>query len=246
LKTADIGISVNNAVDIAKESADIILLEKSLMVLHNGVIEGRRTFGNIVKYVKMGASSNFGNMISLTVAVLFLPFLPMLPIQILLNNFLYDISQVTLPSDNVDKEYLKKPEPWNIKFIEKFMLFIGPLSSIFDILTFVVLLFVFHAPAELFHTGWFIESLCSQMLIIYIIRTNKIPFIQSKPSKWLMLTTLLILSFAFILPFTPLAALFGFTPLPLLFFFILAGMMVVYLTLVHFVKMWLVKKYGYQ
>jgi ATPase, P-type (transporting), HAD superfamily, subfamily IC len=155
LKAADVGISVNNAVDIAKETADIILLKKSLMVLEDGVIEGRKTFGNIVKYIKMGSSSNFGNMISMTGACLFLPFLPMLPIQILLNNFLYDISQVAIPSDEVDKEYFMRSRPWNLGYIKKFMLFFGPISSVFDFITFGVLLFVFHASAPLFHTGWF-------------------------------------------------------------------------------------------
>ncbi len=246
LKAAAIGISVNNAVDIAKESADIILLEKSLMVLQDGIEEGRKTFGNIVKYVKMGASSNFGNMLSMTGAALFLPFLPMLPIQILLNNFLYDISQVAIPTDDVDKEYVEKPRPWNIDYIKRFVLFIGPLSSVFDFLTFGVLLFVFQASPQLFHTGWFIESLCTQTLIIYIIRTNKLPFIESRPSKLLMATTLAILVVAFALPFSPAASLLGFTPLPLLYFAILAVMIATYMLLVQFVKTIVVRKYGYE
>jgi P-type Mg2+ transporter len=252
LKISDVGISVNNAVDIAKESADIILLEKNLSALHDGVDEGRKTFGNITKYIKMGASSNFGNMFSLAFAALFLPFLPMLPIQILLNNFLYDLSQISLPADDVDEDYLAKPRPWNIGFIKRFMIFIGPISSIYDFITYAVMWFIFSAytltPATqaLFHTGWFLESLCSQTLVIYIIRTNKIPFIQSRPNKLLVLTTISILLFAFALPFTPLASFFGFVPPPLLYFIILSGMMVTYLLLVQVVKSWLVRKYNYQ
>ncbi len=182
LKAADVGISVNNAVDIAKETADIILLRKSLGVLHEGVTEGRKTFGNIVKYVKMGSSSNFGNMFSMTGGSIFLPFLPMLPVQILLNNFLYDLSQLAIPSDAVDSEYISKPRPWNIASISTFMMIIGPISSIFDFVTYWVMLHVFKASAPLFHTGWFIESLCTQTLVIYVIRTSKIPFLESLPA----------------------------------------------------------------
>jgi Mg2+-importing ATPase len=245
LKISDVGISVNNAVDIAKESADIILLEKSLMVLEEGVEEGRKVFGNITKYVKMSASSNFGNMLSMTGAALFLPFLPMLPVQILLNNFLYDMSQVSLPTDAVDREYLAKPRPWNNDIIKMFILFIGPISSIFDYMTFGVMLFIFHAGPSLFHTGWFLESLCTQTLVIYIIRTNKLPFIESRPSKFLVITTVSILLFGFLLPFSPLGTHFGFTPLPALYFAILSGMVIMYLILVQIVKSWVVKKYGY-
>lgn len=245
LKTSDVGISVNNAVDIAKESADIILLEKSLMVLQDGVEEGRKVFGNIVKYVKMSASSNFGNMLSMTGATLFLPFLPMLPVQILLNNFLYDFSQISLPTDEVDKEYLAKPRPWNNDSIKMFILSIGPLSSIFDFITYGVMLFIFHATPELFHTGWFLESLCTQTLVIYIIRTNKLPFIESRPSKFLAITTLLILLFGFALPFSPLGRHFGFVMLPALYFAILFGIVITYLILVQVVKTRVVKKYGY-
>ena len=248
LKAADIGISVNNAVDIAKESADIILLQKSLMVLKDGVLDGRKVFGNIIKYIKMSASSNFGNMISMTGATLFLPFLPMLPLQILFNNFLYDMAQLALPNDAVDKEYLAKPRPWNIGFIKKFILFIGPLSSIFDFLTFGVMLYVFNAAynQSLFHTGWFVESLFTQVLVIYIIRTNKIPFIQSTPNKFLVFNTLLILAVALGVVFSSLAGLFGFVALPLKYFVILSVMLVIYLTLVQIVKTWVVKRYGYQ
>ncbi|MGH7799198.1 MAG: magnesium-translocating P-type ATPase [Thermodesulfobacteriota bacterium] len=245
LKASDVGISVNNAVDIAKESADIILLKKSLMVLRDGVIEGRKTFGNIVKYIKMGASSNFGNMFSMTGASLFLPFLPMLPIQILLNNFLYDLSQVAIPTDEVDKEYLMESRPWNIEYIKKFVIIIGPISSIFDFLTYGVLLLI-HASPALFHTGWFLESLCTQTLVIHIIRTGKIPFIESKPSKFLVLTSLFIVTVGLVMPFSPLAKTFGFVQPPLFYFIILVGIIATYLFVVQVVKGWFVKKYGYE
>jgi Mg2+-importing ATPase len=246
LKAADVGISVDNAVDIAKESADIILLKKSLMVLKDGVIEGRRTFGNIVKYIKMGSSSNFGNMFSMTGASLFLPFLPMLPIQILLNNFLYDLSQVAIPSDEVDKEYLLKSRPWNVNYIKKFMIFIGPISSIFDFVTFGVLIFVFHASQPLFNTGWFLESLCTQTLVIHIIRTGKIPFIESKPSQFLMFTSVYIVTIGLIIPFTPLGKFFGFVVPPPTYFIALLLIVVSYLFLVQIGKKWFIKKYGYE
>jgi len=246
LKTADVGISVNNAVDIAKESADIILLKKNLMVLEDGVIEGRKTFGNIVKYIKMGSSSNFGNMFSMTGGSLFLPFLPMLPIQILLNNFLYDVSQIAIPTDKVDKEYVLKPRPWNVKYIRNFMVIIGPISSIYDFLTYGVMLFIFHAQAELFHTGWFIESLCTQTLVIHIIRTGKIPFLESRPSKFLMLMSIIIVSIGIAIPFTPLAKPFGFVKPPAMYFVALFIMVVTYLLFVQIVKKWFIKKYGYE
>lgn len=245
LKISDVGISVNNAVDIAKESADIILLKKSLMALEDGVIEGRKTFGNIVKYIKMGASSNFGNMFSMTGGSIFLPFLPMLPIQILLNNFLYDLSQVAIPSDAVDKEYLYKPRPWDIQYIKRFMLIIGPISSIFDFITYGVMLFVFHSSAELFHTGWFLESLCTQTLVIHVIRTSKVPFVQSKPSSFLVITSIFIISIGMIIPFSPLAKAFGFVPPPPSYFLALAVIVVSYLCLVQSVKSWFIRKYGY-
>ncbi len=246
LKTSDVGISVNNAVDIAKESADIILLKKSLMVLEDGVIEGRKTFGNIVKYIKMGSSSNFGNMFSMTGGSLFLPFLPMLPIQILLNNFLYDVSQIAIPTDKVDKEYVIKPRPWNIKYIRNFMVIIGPISSIYDFLTYGVMLFIFHAQAELFHTGWFIESLCTQTLVIHIIRTGKIPFIESRPSRFLMFMSVIIVSIGIAIPFTPLAKPFGFVKPPPMYFAALFIMVVTYLFFVQAVKKWFIRKYGYE
>ncbi len=246
LKTSDVGISVNNAVDIAKESADIILLKKSLMVLEDGVIEGRKTFGNIIKYLKMGSSSNFGNMFSMTGGSMFLPFLPMLPIQILLNNFLYDVSQVAIPTDQVDKEYVLKPRPWNVKYIRNFMVIIGPISSIYDFLTYGVMLFIFHASAELFHTGWFIESLCTQTLVIHIIRTGKIPFIESRPSRFLLLMSIIIVSIGIAIPFSPLAKPFGFVKPPHMYFVALFIMVVTYLLLVQAVKKWFIKKYGYE
>jgi len=246
LKTSDVGISVNNAVDIAKESADIILLKKSLMVLEDGVIEGRKTFGNIVKYIKMGSSSNFGNMFSMTGGSLFLPFLPMLPIQILLNNFLYDVSQIAIPTDQVDKEYILKPRPWNVKYIRNFMMIIGPISSIYDFLTYGVMLFIFHSSAELFHTGWFIESLCTQTLVIHVIRTGKIPFIESRPSRFLMLMSIAIVSIGIAIPFSPLAKPFGFVRPPPMYFVALFLMVSTYLFLVQVVKKWFIKKYGYE
>ncbi|MEI8349681.1 MAG: magnesium-translocating P-type ATPase [Candidatus Omnitrophota bacterium] len=247
LKASDVGISVNNAVDIAKESADIILLKKSLMVLEDGVMEGRKTFGNIVKYIKMGSSSNFGNMLSMTGGSLFLPFLPMLPIQILLNNFLYDLSQVAIPTDEVDRDYLSKPRPWNVKAIRNFMVIIGPLSSIYDFLTYGIMLFVFNTwnnPA-LFHTGWFIESLCTQTLVIHIIRTGKIPFIESRPSRFLILTSILIVTIGIAIPFSPLASAFSFVAPPPLYFVFLFFMVLTYLILVQIVKGWFIRKFGY-
>lgn len=244
LKASDVGISVNNAVDIAKESADIILLKKSLTVLEDGVMEGRKTFGNIVKYIKMGSSSNFGNMFSMAGASLFLPFLPMLPIQILLNNFLYDLSQVAIPTDNVDNEYLLKPRPWNVKSIKKFMVILGPVSSIFDFITFAVMLFIFHAQAELFRTGWFLESLCTQTLVIHIIRTGKIPFLESRPSRFMVFTSLFIIIAGLIIPFSPLVRPLGFVKPPPMYFAALFILICAYLLLVQIVKQWFVRKYG--
>jgi len=246
LKTSDVGISVNNAVDIAKESADIILLKKNLMVLEDGVIEGRKVFGNIIKYIKMGSSSNFGNMFSMTGGSLFLPFLPMLPIQILLNNFLYDVSQIAIPTDQVDQEYVLKPRPWNVKYIRNFMMIIGPISSIYDFLTYGVMLFIFHSSAELFHTGWFIESLCTQTLVIHVIRTGKIPFIESRPSRFLMTMSIIIVSIGIIIPFSPLAKPFGFVKPPPMYFVALFIMVITYLLLVQIVKKWFIRKYGYE
>lgn len=246
LKISDVGISVNNAVDIAKESADIILLQKNLLVLRDGVIEGRRVFGNIFKYIKMGASSNFGNMFSMTGASFLLPFLPMLPIQIILNNLLYDISQVAIPSDEVDEEYLLKSRSWNTNYIKKFMVVFGPLSSVFDFLTFGVLLFIFHADQHLFSTGWFLESLCTQTLVIHIIRTGKIPFVESMPSQFLIFMSIYIVSIALVLPYTPLGSYFKFVMPPASFFIALIAIVGFYLYSVQKIKAWFIKQYGYE
>jgi Mg2+-importing ATPase len=246
LKAADVGISVDTAVDIAKESADIILLEKSLLILEEGVIEGRMVFGNIIKYIRMGASSNFGNMFSVLGASAFLPFLPMAPIQVLVNNLLYDLSQTTIPTDNVDEEYLARPRQWDIGNLTRFVLFIGPISSIFDYATFFTLLYAFGAwdHAALFQTGWFVESLLSQTLIVHIIRTGKIPFVQSRASLPLMLTSLVICSFGVWLPFSPFAGSLGFTSLPPHYWLALGLILVIYLSLTHFVKSWFIRRYG--
>lgn len=248
LKVADVGISVNSAVDIAKESSDIILLENSLQVLEQGVAEGRRVFGNIVKYIRMAASSNFGNMFSVVGASAFLPYLPMLPIQVLTNNLLYDFSQTAIPTDNVDAEWLVKPRKWTIAEIRRFILVIGPVSSIFDYITFFVLWHFFdaqHNPA-LFHTGWFIESLFSQTLIIHIIRTNKIPFIESRASWPLIVTSIIIVLAGVWLTVSPLAGTLGFVRLPGAFWGWLAGILVGYVALTQVVKNWLQKKYSMQ
>ena len=259
MKAADVGISVDTAVDVAKESADIILLEKSLLVLEDGIIEGRKVFGNIIKYIKMGASSNFGNMFSVLGGAYFLPFLPMAPIQVLVNNLLYDFSQVGIPLDHVDDEYLTKPRRWNIKSIQNFMFFIGPISSIFDYATFFLMLYFFGCAAfsatgtpeldkayleKLFHTGWFVESLLTQTLIVHIIRTYRIPFIQSRASRTMTFTTLLIMAIGIWLPFSPLANYIGLVPLPGIFFVWLAGFLLAYSVLTHTVKMWFARRFG--
>jgi Mg2+-importing ATPase len=235
LHAADVGISVSTAVDVAKDAAEIILLERSLRVLHHGIIEGRKAFGNVMKYLLMGTSSNFGNMFSMAGASLFLPFLPMLPIQILLNNFLYDLSQVTIPTDNVDSSYIIKPHRWDIHLIRDFMIYIGPISSVFDFLTFFLMLWVFHASETLFHTGWFVESLATQTLVLFIIRTAGNP-LRSRPSLPLAITTILVVCTGILLPFTPLAGPLGFTPLPPVYFLFLTGMIISYLLLVEIVK----------
>ena len=249
LREADVGISVDTAVDIAKESADIILLEKSLLVLEAGIIEGRRTFGNIVKYIKMGTSSNFGNMFSVLGASALLPFLPMQPVQILLNNLLYDFSQTGIPFDHVDKEYQGKPRKWDVGDIQKFMFFIGPISSIFDYATYALMWFVFRANTvdqqALFQTGWFVESLMTQTLIVHIIRTPKIPFFQSRPALPMLLITLTIMAVALYLPFSPIAAGLGFVPLPSSYFAWLALILTSYCVLTQLVKSWFVRRYGY-
>jgi Mg2+-importing ATPase len=246
LKAADVGISVDTAVDIAKESADIILLEKSLLVLADGVTEGRKVFANITKYIKMGASSNFGNMFSVIGASIFLPFLPMAPIQVLTNNLLYDFSQTTIPTDNVDEEYLASPRKWDIGNIFKFMVFIGPISSIFDYATYGMMLYVFDAwnNPSLFQTGWFVESLLTQTLIIHIIRTARIPFIESHASPALIATTVIICTIGMTLPFTWAGSALGFVPLPSLYWPLVAAMLVTYAILTHLVKVWFIRRWG--
>ena len=259
LRAADVGISVDTAVDVAKESADIVLLEKSLLVLNDGIMEGRRVFANIIKYIRMGASSNFGNMFSVIGASYLLPFLPMQPIQILLNNLLYDLSQTGIPTDRVDEEQIKRPRKWDIGNIKWFMVIIGPISSIFDYATFALMWFVFNSrifldPAvgiagknhamQMFQTGWFVESLLTQTLIVHIIRTGKIPFLQSRASLSMILTTLVVMSIAIWLPYSPFASLFGLTPLPLLFFAWISAFLLAYSIMTHIVKTWFFKRFG--
>jgi Mg2+-importing ATPase len=248
LKTSDVGVSVDNAVDVARESADIILLKNDLTVLAQGVLEGRKTFGNTMKYIMMGVSSNFGNMFSAAGGSLFLPFLPMLPIQILLNNLLYDTSQTFITTDNVDAEYIEKPKRWDISFIRRFMVTLCPVSSLFDFITFFLMLFVFQSfidprlfPAT-FQTAWFIESLCSQTLVVLIIRTRRVPFYKSKPSKYLTIMLLSVISFAIIVPFTPVGEFFGFVVPPTAFFLALAGILGAYALLAEAVKRWFYKR----
>lgn len=260
MREADVGISVDTAVDIAKESADIILLEKDLMVLEQGVIEGRRIFGNIIKYIKMTASSNFGNMLSVLVASIFLPFLPMLPIQILVLNLIYDTSCISIPWDNMDNDFLKQPRKWNASSIGKFMVWMGPVSSIFDITTFAILFYVicpaicgggFGAPGvdpilfmTIFHAGWFVESLWSQTLVIHMIRTPKIPFIQSRAALPVILVTTLAIIIGTVIPYTSLGAGLEMTALPAIFFAWLVGIILAYMILVTCVKKLFIKKYG--
>jgi Mg2+-importing ATPase len=236
LHAADIGISVDSATDVAKDAADVILLDKDLGVLADGVAEGRRIFANTIKYVLMGTSSNFGNMFSAAGASIFLPFLPMLPSQVLLNNLLYDTSQLAIPSDNVDEEQLRRPSHWDIRFIRRFMLYFGPLSSVFDFATFGLMLWVFHAGAPLFRTGWFVESLATQTLVIFAIRTRRVPFFRSQPSLALTLSALTVVAVGAVLPVTPLAAVLGFQALPVGFFAALVALVVSYLALVEAAK----------
>ena len=248
LRQSDIGISVDSAVDIAKESADIILLEKDLMVLRNGVIEGRRTFGNIVKYIKMTASSNFGNMFSVMVASAFLPFLPMMPIHLLVQNLLYDISQTTIPFDRMDAEYLRKPRKWDASGLSRFMIWIGPISSIFDITTYLLMWHIFKCQSAemqaLFQSGWFIEGLLSQTLIVHMIRTRKVPFFQSRASWPVMAMTFSVMVIGIMIPFTPFGASIGLVALPWSYFPWLAATLLTYCILTQAVKNWYVKRFS--
>ncbi len=273
LKAADVGISVDTAVDVAKESADIILLEKNLLVLEDGIIEGRKTFNNILKYIKMGASSNFGNMFSVVGASYLFPFLAMQPVQILLNNLLYDVSQTAIPLDSVDPEFAERPQSWDIRFIRRFMVFIGPISSIFDYATFALMWFFFQcsqgfslAPphelaahfqaiakpsdpntsyaAHLFNTAWFVESLLTQTLIVHIIRTNRVPFFQSRASWPMTMTTLFVMAIGAAIPYSPIAEALGMVPLPPLFWPFCLAYLVAYSILTHIAKTWFHKKYG--
>jgi len=241
LHAADVGISVAGAVDVAREAADVILLEPNLQVLHQGILGGRKAFGNVMKYLLMGTSSNFGNMFSMAGASVILPFLPMLPTQILLNNFLYDFGQLTIPTDNVDPIFVQKPRKWDIAMIRDFMIVLGPISSIYDFLTFYVLLNVFHASEALFHTGWFVESLATQTLVIFVIRTTGNPF-RSKPSPALAATILLVVLVGIVLPFTPAAGPLGFVPLSGGFYAFLAAVVITYLLLVELTKRPLVRR----
>ncbi|MEK7500258.1 MAG: magnesium-translocating P-type ATPase, partial [Patescibacteria group bacterium] len=236
LKAADVGISVNNAVDVAKETADVILLTKDLHVLKNGVVEGRKTFQNTLKYIKMGFSSNFGNMFSMMGASVILPFLPMLPSQILFNNFLYDISQTTLPSDHADIESMKSPLRWNMHEFSKYIITFGFVSSIFDFLTFFLLYGVFHLDAQHFQTGWFIESIATQILVIFVIRTKRVPFFKSTPSRYVVGSMFGVLSFAWLVPYTPLAPLLSFTKLPVSLLMLIVGVVIVYLIVAEIAK----------
>ena len=241
LHGADVGISVDNAADVAKEAADLVLLERDLGVVHDGIIEGRRTVENVTKYILMGSSSNFGNMFSMAGAALFLPFLPMLPPQVLLNNLLYDVSEVGVPFDNVDEEALKRPVRWDIKFIERFMLVLGPVSSLFDFLTFFALLSLFGAGQAMFQTGWFIESLATQCLVIFIIRTRGAPW-QSRPHPVLTGLTLAAVAVGLLIPLTPLGPLLGFVEPPPGFYVFLVCAVAAYLVLVEIAKRWLYRR----
>ena len=238
LHEADVGISAESASGVAKDAADIVLTTKDLDLLAEGVVQGRCIFANTIKYVLMATSSNFGNMFSAAAASLFLSFLPMLPTQILLNNFLYDVGELTIPTDNVDAEMLERPSQWDIALIRRFMSLFGPISSAFDFITFGVMLWGFHAGPSLFRSGWFVESLATQALVVFVIRTRRVPFLRSRPSRPLLATTLAVVLVGAALPYSPLAHVLGFTALPWDFFLILATMVAVYLALVEAGKAW--------
>jgi len=244
LHSADVGISVNTAVDVAKDAAAIVLLRKSLDVIADGITEGRKTFSNTIKYILMATSSNFGNMFSAAGASFFLSFLPMTPVQILLTNGLYDVSQLSIPSDNVDPESLVRPRHWNVSFIKNYMIFFGPLSSIFDFATFSIMLFLFHARDSLFQTGWFVESIATEILVVFVIRTARTPFFFSRPGKWLIITCLSLTLVGISLPFTPLAAHLGLVVPPMRYFVILVLLIGAYLFLVETVKNVFLKRFS--
>jgi Mg2+-importing ATPase len=241
LHAADVGISAAGATDIAREAADIILIERRLNVLHAGIVAGRRSYGNVLKYLLMGTSSNFGNMFSMAIAAMWLPFLPMRPTQILLNNLLYDLAQVTIPTDNVDAALIRRPQRWNVQLIRSFMLVVGPISSLYDLLTFAVLLYVFRFNEGLFQTGWFLESLATQTLVLFVIRTVARPW-KDRPSTPLTVTTLLVVLAGCLLPYTSLAAPLGLHPLPPPYFVFLIVVTVTYLALVEVVKGFVMKR----
>jgi Mg2+-importing ATPase len=248
LHDADVGISVDTATDIAKESADIILLEKNLMVLEEGVLEGRVTFGNVIKYIKMTASSNFGNVLSMLVASLFLPFLPLLPLQILVLNLLYDISQLSIPFDRMDEDYLRHPQRWDAGDIGRFMVWIGPVSSVFDMTTFALLWYVFAADSvaqqALFQSGWFIESLLTQTLVVHMIRTRRIPFLQSDAAAPVLALTTAIIAIGVLIPYTPIGTKLGMMEMPPVYFAWLAATVLGYAVLTQLMKMVYMRRYG--
>lgn len=246
LKTADIGISVKGATDVTKDAADIILTKKDIMVLKEGILEGRKTFGNTMKYILMGLSSNFGNMFSVAAATVFLPFLPMLPVQILINNFLYDTSQITIPTDNVDKSYIQKPQRWNLKMIYTYMIVFGLTSSVFDLITFYLLYKFFNVSHAQFRTGWFMESLATQVLVVFIIRTWHIPFIESKPSFQLFVGVMLCLFLGWLLPYLPFSDLAGFETLPGLVIVYITGIVIIYLFTAEVLKRFIYRKLSKQ
>jgi Mg2+-importing ATPase len=241
LHAADVGIAAPHAVDVARETADILLTESGLDVLHGGILAGRRAFGNVMKYLLMGTSSNFGNMLSMAAASLLLPFLPMLPTQILLNNLLYDVSQLTIPTDRVDDAWLRAPHRSDVGLVRRFMVLVGPISSAFDFLTFFVLLRAFHADQVLFHTGWFVESLCTQTLVLFVIRTYERPW-RSRPSAALTASVVAVAAFGLVLPATPIARVLGFAPMPPAFLAFVALASVAYLGVVEIAKRWLVRR----